>query len=127
MSEKMIEIVSRVPRHHTIGAGTKNGEIVLVPGTNAVKASDWEAVKDLKVIKFYMTEKDSAGKPLIEEGATTEDAGSLMDLRPAEAVKKITECLELPRLRKWLEADSRVPVKKAIEDQIAKLEAARTK
>lgn len=116
-----IEVKSHMPRHHTIGAGSKNGKIVLVPGTNAVLARDWDKVKNLRVVQHYLALGKEGG--LVEGEKTV--AGALPE-RPGDAVRLIGECLDLSRLREWEKTATHGGIKRAITDQITKIEKART-
>lgn len=129
--KKTIEIKSFMPRHHTIGAGygpakdgehgAAHGKIILKPGTNAVIYDDWLQVKGLAVIKHYLALGAAEG---LVEGETGDKGGELPD-RPGDAIRLVGECLDLERLRAWSASTEHRAVKRAIEDQVNKINAAR--
>ena len=116
MSDLKIEITSNQARPHTIGAGSQNAKITLLPGRNVVSKKDWDAVKTLPVIKHYLDKKE------LEEGKTGDASlDDLSKLKFPDAMALVEATLDTKVLKRWAEQEKRPPIKKAIETKIATL------
>lgn len=115
---KMVEIKNNMARLFMIGAGKEHGKINLMPGNNMVDANDWKAAKSLKVVAHYLDSRD------LEETVVADD-DNLAQLSVGAAANRVLECLDSMRLKSWLTEENRPAVRKAIEDQLAKINSRR--
>lgn len=102
------------------------------PGSNTIKDSDWDAIKDHPEVKARLAGKVK-GKELeiiVESKAsivdpdvdTSKEGAELSALNANDAKKLIKETHNTIELNKWKEAETRAGVIKAIDDQFAVIE-----
>lgn len=125
------------------------GPVRFIPGLNYVTESQWEAIKDHPHLPYRFKEghikwvankgpedyvesrKETKADPVSDAGDQEPNADENMEqaadvlksLNTKESVKLVKETLDLALLEKWKSKEDRSGVKKAIEDQIAAIEA----
>ncbi len=82
-----------------------------MPGNNEIDAKDWEQVREILSIQYYL-----------EAGDFKELGGNSLTKRSdKEALALVSNTYDLELLSKWREDDLRDGVKKAINKQISKI------
>ncbi len=104
-------------------------QVTLVPGVNSIPDADWEKCQSHPTVKAMMEDGDIE---LVEaKGEVTADdkkngAPDLKGYNAKEAAKAVKATANPDLLEEWLKMESRSSVKKAIVDQLAKIEEATT-
>ena len=100
--------------------GTKIGEqkVRLIPGANDVDPEVWAAMRDMRVIKTMLKAGD------LEEPKTKAEAAPVVDfkkLKASDAVKLVSDTLDVDTLEGWYADEDRKKVAEAIEKQLEKV------
>lgn len=119
----IVKVMNNQPKVHTIGyayhgvaggAGTHTKSFRLLPGLNEVNADAWAAAKKLPVVAHLVKTR------AFVEVQLKADAG-IAKLSASDAIGIVKATLDREKLQEWLRAESRDPVKNALEDQIDKV------
>lgn len=92
-------------------------DYVFLPGNNAVPDEKWAKIKKHPLIQNYM---DSG---TLREVVATDVEHGLRDLKEPEAIRVIKETYDNRLLKAWNEKEKRAKISKAIETQLADIEA----
>jgi len=103
------------------------GSVTLMPGSNQVKDTDWDLVKEHPIMKirlargdftFNELKKATDGDAKVEK---KEPAQTLSDLNVKEACDLIADTYDRETLLRWADEDKRKTVDLAIDAQLKKI------
>lgn len=129
-----VKIVNKLPRLISVGSGSvSHRSVQLMPGANTLPSETWEKIKGLAVIKTLLDLGDLKETALaIKDGPENksvaggvDDTERYVSLKFPSALSYIKECLDAGLLRRWLHAEERPPVRKAIEQKLVEIDAQR--
>jgi hypothetical protein len=119
--------------------GSKAGDLIgplliLPPGLSLVKKEVWDQAKANPNVAVLLkmaippspapeANPERVGRMILVEGQVVPDESPLRGLKPVQAMEMVTETLDTTTLRAWLTDEARAEVRKAIEKQIATIEA----
>lgn len=108
----------------TAGVISQGKRIRFMPGSNTVDDADWkELKKDAEIAAFVEAKVMEEVKPDAPEAAKGKDGqDSLAGFSDKKAKELVAATLDRDLLKSWLDKETRSPVKRALEDQIAKVE-----
>lgn len=97
------------------------GSKTLLIGANEMPAADF--AKELKnlVVKFLVDDMKISYDPKDLEQKDKPADGHLLTLKTKEAADLVSQTIDMSLLSKWKAKETRKPVQKAIDDQIASL------
>lgn len=115
------------PKKADPGSYASAGHVVLYPGYNDVPDAVWNFCK-LHAVNFL---ENKMIEEIANKGRNTDGAevyvgvpfGEIADKRPSRAVELVNNCYNRKNLEDWKESTGRDEVRRAIERQIASIEA----
>jgi hypothetical protein len=95
----------------------------LIPGLNEVDQTQWSHMRKHPITASYIENDDVEElTPADENTDLAEDVKALVSLKQKDAVATVKQTIDGTILNKWLESETRGPVKKAITEQLKALE-----
>lgn len=129
--ESVIQI--QLPATKANGAMLPGGRVDLIPGMNFVDTPLWETAKQNPTCKILLTEKipasrapeqnpERVGKTFLEEGGPVAKDNPLSSLEIQAAIAVVGELFDVPKMRQFLDQETRPAVAAALRGKIAEIE-----